>query len=51
MGPAILAAWLLGALVIILSYMDVLPDHGSGWYLVAGIVLLVVGLGTATQYH
>jgi len=51
MGAAILGMWILGALVIILSYMDVLPDHGSGWYLVAGIVLLVGGLGTATQYH
>jgi VIT1/CCC1 family predicted Fe2+/Mn2+ transporter len=51
MGFAILAAFVLGALVIILSYVEVLPDHGSGWYLVAGIVLMITGLGLATQYR
>jgi Cell division protein CrgA len=51
MGVAILAAFVLGAAVIILSYVEVLPDHGSGWYLAGGIVLMVTGLGLATQYH
>jgi hypothetical protein len=51
MGGAILAAFVLGALTIILSYVEVLPDHGSGWYLVGGIILMVGGLGLATQYH
>ncbi len=36
MGPLILRPSCLGALVIILSYVEVLPDHGSGWYLAAG---------------
>jgi uncharacterized membrane protein HdeD (DUF308 family) len=51
MGPLILAAFVLGALVIILSYVEVLPDHGSGWYLVGGIVAMVGGLILATQYR
>jgi len=51
MGPLILSAFVLGALVIILSYVEVLPDHGSGWYLVGGIVSLVGGLALATQYR
>jgi hypothetical protein len=51
MGPLILLAFGLGALVIILSYVEVLPDHGSGWYLVGGIASLVGGLVLATQYR
>ena len=43
MGPLILAAFIVGALVIILSYVEVLPDHGSGWYLAGGIVAMVDG--------
>jgi hypothetical protein len=51
MGPLILTAFVAGAMVIILSYVEVLPDHGSGWYLAGGIVSLVTGLGLATQYR
>jgi hypothetical protein len=51
MGLLILAAFVVGALVIILSYVEVLPDHGSGWYLAGGIVSMVGGLGLATQYR
>jgi uncharacterized membrane protein HdeD (DUF308 family) len=51
MGAAILALFVVGALVIILSYVEVLPDHGSGWYLVGGIIAMVSGLGLATQYR
>jgi len=51
MGPLILAAFVIGALVIILSYVEVLPGHGSGWYLVGGIVAMVGGLVLATQYR
>jgi hypothetical protein len=51
MGPLILSAFIAGALVIILSYVEVLPDHGSGWYLAGGIASLVTGLGLATQYR
>jgi len=51
MGVLILMAFVLGALIIILSYVEVLPDHGSGWYLAGGIVAMVTGLVLATQYH
>ena len=51
MGPLILSAFIVGALTIILSYVEVLPDHGSGWYLAGGIVLMVTGLGLATQFR
>jgi hypothetical protein len=51
MGPLILSAFIVGALVIILSYVEVLPDHGSGWYLAGGIVLMITGLGLATQFR
>ena len=45
MGPLILSAFIVGALVIILSYVEVLPDHGSGWYLAGGIVSVGDGPG------
>jgi len=51
MGPLILLMLVVGALVIILSYVEVLPDHGSGWYLVGGIISMVTGLGLATRYR
>jgi Cell division protein CrgA len=51
MGPLILLALVAGALVIVLSYVEVLPDHGSGWYLVGGILSMITGLGLATRYR
>ena len=51
MAWLILALFVIGALVIILSYVEVLPDHGSGWYLVGGIVAMIGGLSLATQYR
>jgi Cell division protein CrgA len=51
MAMLIVLAFVVGALVIILSYVEVLPDHGSGWYLAGGIVAMVGGLVLATQYH
>lgn len=51
MAVLIVLAFVVGALVIILSYVEVLPDHGSGWYLAGGIVAMVGGLVLATQYH
>lgn len=46
--------WGVGLLLIILNYMGVLPgsaDGGNGWYLVAGLGSILVGIITATQYH
>jgi len=51
MGPALLAVLILGALVIIVNYLGVLPGGASDWYLVAGIVLIAAGFAAATQYH
>jgi hypothetical protein len=46
--------WGLGLLVIILNYMMVLPgtsDGGNGWYLLAGLMSILGGILTATQYR
>ena len=49
--------WLLltllvaGLAVIVLNYVNVMPGGTSNWYLVGGIVAIVVGLGMATFYR
>ncbi len=46
--------WGLGLLLIVLSYMGVLPgsdDGSNGWYLVAGLVSVLGGILVATQYR
>ncbi len=47
------AFWGIGLLMIILNYMGVLPGStdGNGWYLVAGLGLILAGIVTATQYR
>jgi hypothetical protein len=51
MGPLILALLIVGALVIILNYFDVLPASPTSWYIVAGIALIAVGFIVATRYR
>jgi hypothetical protein len=51
MGPLILALLILGALMIVLNYFNVLPAGPSNWYLVGGIVLIAGGFVVATQYR
>ncbi|HUC37167.1 MAG TPA: cell division protein CrgA [Acidimicrobiales bacterium] len=51
MGFSILALLILGALVIILNYFDVLPAGPSDWYLLVGIVMIASGFIVATRYH
>lgn len=51
MGPLILALLVLGALMIVLNYFNVLPAGPSNWYLVGGIVLIAGGFVVATQYR
>ena len=51
MGPLILALLMLGALMIVLNYFNVLPAGPSNWYLVGGIVLIAGGFVVATQYR
>jgi len=41
----------LGALIILLYYLGAVPGGRSNWYLAVGLVSLLGGLYTATQYH
>ncbi|MGH9246470.1 MAG: cell division protein CrgA [Acidimicrobiales bacterium] len=47
----------LGILVILLNYVGIvpalgpLPDDTSNWYLLIGLVLILGGIITATQWH
>lgn len=51
--PALMFTLLaLGALVIVLNYMNLLPGpESSNWYLLLGLGLITGGFATATQYH
>lgn len=51
MGPAILVLLIVGALMIVLNYFNVLPDSPTNWYLLGGIGLIAAGFVVATQYH
>jgi hypothetical protein len=51
MGPLILALLVLGALMIVLNYFDVLPASPTNWYLLGGIGMIASGFVVATQYH
>lgn len=41
----------VGALVIFLNYLGLLPGATSNWYLVAGLGAILGGIITATNYH
>jgi hypothetical protein len=50
--PFVLLGFLvLGLLLIVLNYVNVLPGGTNNWYLIGGIVAIVVGLFMATFYH
>jgi len=50
--PWVLLGFLvLGLLTIVLNYVNVLPGGTNNWYLIGGIVLIVIGLFGATFYH
>jgi hypothetical protein len=52
--PAVLmfALWIIGALVIMLNYIQhVLPGVPNNWYLIVGLALILLGLFVATQYR
>ncbi len=51
MGPLIGAVLLVGVLMIILNYFDVLPASPTNWYLLGGIVIFGGGFGLATRWH
>jgi Cell division protein CrgA len=46
------ALWIIGALVIMLNYIQhVLPGVPNNWYLIVGLALILLGLFVATQYR
>jgi Cell division protein CrgA len=51
MGISIIALFVLGVLVVILNYADVLPGGVNNWWLVGAIGCIFGGLILATRYH
>jgi hypothetical protein len=50
--PALMGGFLLlGALVILLNYVNVLPGSVTNWYLLIGLALITAGFVTATQWR
>jgi Cell division protein CrgA len=50
--PALMFTLLgVGAIVIVLNYLGVLPGGQSNGYLLLGLALITGGFITATQYH
>jgi len=50
--PVLMASLLgLGALVILMNYIGVLPDGAKNGYLLVGLALITGGFITATQWH
>jgi hypothetical protein len=50
--PYVMFALLIaGALVIVLNYIELLPGAASNLYLIVGLVLILIGILTATQYR
>ncbi len=41
----------IGAAMIMLNYLEVLPGAASNWYLVGGLAFILGGIATATQYR
>jgi hypothetical protein len=51
MGITIIVLFLLGVLVVILNYADLLPGGVNNLWLVAAIAAIFAGLILATRYH
>jgi hypothetical protein len=51
LGITILALFLVGVLVVILNYADLLPGGVDNIWLVVAIAIIFVGLILATRYH
>jgi Cell division protein CrgA len=50
--PVLMGGFLLvGAAVILLNYVNVLPGSVTNWYLLAGLALITAGFVTATQWR
>ncbi len=50
-GPLLLILLLFGLMMIVGNYVGILPASPSNWYLVSGLVGIVVGAMMATRYH
>ena len=42
---------IVGAIVIVLNYLELLPGAAANWYLLGGLGLILGGILTATQYR
>jgi hypothetical protein len=51
MGLLILALLIIGALVIVFNYFNIMPAGPSDWYLLVGILMIASGFLVATRYH
>jgi Cell division protein CrgA len=51
MGILILGLFVLGVLIVILNYANVLPGGVNNWWLVGAIGSIFAGLMAATRYH
>ncbi len=50
--PVLMIALLaLGAIMIVLNYVALLPGDTNNWYLLGGLGLLLAGMLVATQWH
>jgi len=50
-GPLLLILLVLGLLLIVGNYVGIMPASPDNWYLIGGLVGIVVGAMMATQYH
>lgn len=50
-GPMLLILLVAGLLLIVGNYVGILPGGTSNWYLIGGLIGIVVGAMMATQYH
>jgi hypothetical protein len=45
------ALLIIGAVMIVLNYLELLPGAASNWYLLGGLAMILGGIFVATQYH
>ena len=50
-GPVLLALLVIGLLLIVGNYVGIMPGGTSNWYLIGGLIGIVIGAMMATQYH
>jgi hypothetical protein len=42
---------IIGALMIVLNYLELLPGAATNWYLLGGLFAILAGIVVATQYR